>query len=392
MESTRPSAHRHRRTDLYGAGAFVCVVLTCFFQFAFISNIQGTPARVIWTFVLGAIYTSVAILGHCFDDTANPKWNTARFLFQCAVGTAMIFVSPVLGYFNVILLPLVSEAYFDFKWPAAFAATAYLFLITVGVFAYRYGAHAIPEAALNFVAAFAFTIAFTLLTRQALRAKEQAEKLHGELTAAHQQLQAYAAQAEDLATTRERNRLAREIHDGIGHYLTVVKTQLDAATALMPTQPERARDAVAKAAKLTGEALDDVRRSVGALRTDAPRPPITDTVKELAAHGEPVPAITIEGDPRPLAPAIEHALFRAAQEGLTNIRKHARATTALVRLDFREPQRVRLELSDNGVGAAGQPTGFGLTGIRERIEVLGGKVESGNRAGGGFVLTVEVPT
>src|SRR3954470_20144681 len=108
MESTRNSAHRHRRTDLYGAGAFVCVVLTCFFQFSFISNIQGSPARVIWTFVLGAIYTTVAILGHCFDDTANPKWNTARFLFQCAVGTAMIFVSPVLGYFNVILLPLVS--------------------------------------------------------------------------------------------------------------------------------------------------------------------------------------------------------------------------------------------------------------------------------------------
>ena len=146
-----------------------------------------------------------------------------------------------------------------------------------------------------------------------------------------------------------------------------------------------------KAARLTGEALDDVRRSVGALRADTPRPPLPEAVKQLAAHGSPVPVVAVEGAPRPLAPAIEHALFRAAQEGLTNIRKHARATSALVRLDFREPQRVRLELCDNGVGTAGGSAGFGLTGIRERIEVLGGKVESGNRAGGGFALTVEVP-
>jgi signal transduction histidine kinase len=148
---------------------------------------------------------------------------------------------------------------------------------------------------------------------------------------------------------------------------------------------------VAKAAKLTGEALDDVRRSVGTLRTDRARPPLPEAVKQLAVHADPVPVVAIEGSPRPLAPAIEHALFRAVQEGLTNIHKHARATNALVRLDYREPQRVRLELADNGVGAAATPVGFGLTGLRERIEVLGGRVESGNRAGGGFALTVEVP-
>jgi hypothetical protein len=67
----------------------------------------------------------------------------------------------------------------------------------------------------------------------------------------------------------------------------------------------------------------------------------------------PCPPSPIDGTPRPLTPAVEHALFRAAQEGLTNIRKHARATNAVVRLDFREPSRVRLELADNGVGANG---------------------------------------
>ncbi len=385
------SPHRHRRTDLYGAGAFVCVVLTCFSQFAFMNHIQGSVAQVAATFLLGGVYTVVAILGHCFDDTASWKWETIRYLIQCIVGTAMVFVSPVLGYFNIILLPLVSQAYFDFKWPAAAAATAYLFAVTVGVFAYRYGPRAIPEAVLDFVAAFAFTIAFTLITRQALSAKEHAEELQRELETANAQLRAQAAQAEDLATTRERNRVAREIHDGIGHYLTVVKTQLDAAAAILPGQPEKAREAILKSAQLTGDALDDVRRSVGALRTDTTRPPLPAALQALVHEaGLPV-TIRIAGTARPLTPGVEHALFRSAQEALTNIRKHADATAAELVLDFATGGRVTLAVTDNGRGAAGPAAGFGLIGIRERIEVIGGRVESGNRPGRGFTLTVEVP-
>jgi signal transduction histidine kinase len=249
------------------------------------------------------------------------------------------------------------------------------------------------SAVVSYLAAYAFTIVFTFITKQALDVRRRAETLRQELEVANDQLRAQAAQTEELATTRERNRVAREIHDGVGHYLTVVKTQLDAASALLPAQPERARESVNRAAQLAAEALADVRRSVGALRTDTTRPPLPEALRELAAHGEPAPALTVEGEPRPLPSGVEHALFRAAQEGLTNIRKHARATNALVRLDFRTPQRVVLELADNGVGADPQanPTGFGLLGLRERIELLGGTVNSGNRLEGGFALRVEVP-
>jgi signal transduction histidine kinase len=241
------------------------------------------------------------------------------------------------------------------------------------------------------VAAFAFTIAFTLITRQALLAKDRAEQLRQEIEAANARLRAYAAQAEDLATTRERNRVAREIHDGIGHYLTVVKTQLDAAAAILPAQPDKAREAILKSAKLTGDALDDVRRSVGALRTDTARPPLPEALQALVHEaGLPV-TIRLAGEPRPLAPGVEHALFRSAQEALTNIRKHAGATAAELSLDFAAGGRVTLAVTDNGRGAAGTAAGFGLVGIRERIAVIGGRVESGNRPGGGFTLTVEVP-
>jgi signal transduction histidine kinase len=170
----------------------------------------------------------------------------------------------------------------------------------VAVWWIDFGWGAAVEAIYNYSAGFAFTIAFTLITKRALDSRAREEKLRLEIESAHEQLKVYAATAEDLATTRERNRVAREIHDGVGHYLTVVKTQLDAAAALIPTQPDRARDAVVKAAKLTGEALDDVRRSVGALRTDTARPPLPAALKQLATLGEPVPALAVEGTPRPL--------------------------------------------------------------------------------------------
>lgn len=388
------SDHLHRTGSLYGAFAFGSVIVTCYAGY-FFNNPRFYVTNewmVLVTFGLGAIYAILGVLGASFLDCRKGPTAFWYFTAQCLLLTGMVEFSPIRGFFGIIVLPVISQAIFDLRPRWATVVGGYLFTLNVVPWWLSFGWESALQAVVSYAAGFAFTVVFTIITKRALDARAREEKLRREIQAAHEKLRTYAAQAEDLATTRERNRVAREIHDGVGHYLTVVKTQLDAAAGLILTQPDRAREAVAKAAKLTGEALDDVRRSVGALRTDAVRPPLPEAVRQLAALGEPAPAITVEGTPRSLSPAVEHALFRAAQEGLTNIRKHARATTASVRLDFREPQRVRLELADDGVGANGtNGTGFGLTGLRERIELLGGRVESGNRAGGGFALMIEVP-
>jgi signal transduction histidine kinase len=382
----------HRSGSLYGAFAFGAIVLTCFGGYFYTNRFYQPAAYVPLVFGLGAVYVALGILSNDFVRCVRQVPLFAYFAVQCAIVTALVFLSPARGFFGMIVLPLASLSLFDLRPRVASAVVAYLLLVCVGVWGLDFGWSAAFEALYNYAAGFAFTIAFTLITRQALNARTVSEKLRNELEEANAQLRAYAAQAEELATTRERNRVAREIHDGVGHYLTVVKTQLDAASALLATQPDRARDAIDKAAKLSAEALDDVRRSVGSLRTDTARPPLPEALRQLASHGEPVPTLRIEGNARPLPPTVEHALFRAAQEGLTNIRKHARATTAMVTLDYREPQRVRLELVDNGVGrAAPAGGGFGLTGLRERLELLGGTVEAANRLEGGFALNVEVP-
>ncbi|HET7537471.1 MAG TPA: sensor histidine kinase [Candidatus Didemnitutus sp.] len=388
-----------QQVNYYGAFAYTSVILTCFAgSFLYTRNIGGHPWQVVVTFLLGAAYGAIAILDNGFAVRFGETWRVRLYFLNCAIATAMLFVSPVRGYFGIIVMPLLAQAIIDFRPLVAWLVGLGLFAITIGVFGFYFGAGAMFEAMLSYVTAFAFTGVFTTITKGAVTARNRAEELRHELEEVNRQLREHAAQAEELATTRERNRLAREIHDGVGHYLTVVKTQLDAAAALIATQPEQARVTVEKAAKLAHEALEDVRRSVGTLRTDAVRPPLADSLRQLAVHAEPAPELHITGTPRELSAAAEHTLFRATQEALTNIRKHARATAASVTLDFREPARVRLTVTDNGRGSSGginlcglNGGGYGLRGLRERVEIIGGKLETGPLTGGGFTLSVEVP-
>lgn len=231
------------------------------------------------------------------------------------------------------------------------------------------------------------------MTRNALTAREHAVELKNELETDNAQLRAQAAQTEELATTRERNRRAREIHDGVGHYLTVINVQAEAAQALLKSDPDRASEALDKAARLSRDALADVRRSVGSLHDDDQRAPLIDTVRRLAENAAVPIDFKVVGEPRKLSSASEHALFRAAQEGITNIAKHANATQSWVELDFTSPDLARLSVRDNGQGSPtiNSARGFGICGMRERVDLLGGSVQSGDRTEGGFQINVAVP-
>lgn len=386
-----------RRIDLFAMIAFALLVVACYLPFVTADRLDATPAQIVATFALAAVYTVLVGVGSDWCNRWQPGGPLVYLLVQCALLTAMVIISPQRGIFGIIVLPIVSHAIFVLPWPGAAVVIVYLFGLVVGAVGWTYGLKAAGHTALGYAAAFAFTIVFTAIGLRAIRAQAHAERLRGELETANEQLRRHAAEAEKLATIEERNRLAREIHDGVGHYLTVIKVQLDAATALLPTDPARAADSVAKAARLAGEALDDVRRSVGALAADSTRPPLVDALRQLASHAAPAPVLRIEGTPRALGAAAEHALYRTAQEGLTNVRKHAAATEAELTLDFSAPHRVRLTLADNGRGPAAPAAapganggGQGLRGLRERLALLGGTLTAAHRPEGGFVLTAEV--
>jgi signal transduction histidine kinase len=226
------------------------------------------------------------------------------------------------------------------------------------------------------------------------QARQRAEQLTLELEEANLQLAAYATQAEELAMTQERNRLAREIHDSLGHYLTIVNVQIEAAKVVMDSDPGRALDALNKAQELAKKGLARVRESVAALReSPVSTRPLHEAIESLVKEAQSTGIVTefeVAGEPPVLENKVALAFYRAAQEGLTNVRRHARASRVDVLLDY-QPSEVRLQVKDNGVGAAETGGGFGLLGIRERMQLLGGRLEISTGVGQGFCLTASVP-
>ena len=214
-------------------------------------------------------------------------------------------------------------------------------------------------------------------------------------------LQTARHQLQELAVVEERNRLARDIHDGLGHYLTATTMQVQGARALLATtdaatQAPTALDALSKAETLLQEALADVRRSVGALRTtpanQKPLPAaIGDLVAECRATTDAEVQFDLRGAPRPLSSPIELTLYRVTQEGLTNVRKHAQAGRVEVVLAY-DPDKVNLTISDDGRGMGQTSNGYGLLGLRERVQLVGGQVTIQTAPEQGFRLEVEIPT
>lgn len=244
------------------------------------------------------------------------------------------------------------------------------------------------------------TTARVVVREKASRAR--AEELFAALEVSHQQLKDYAAKVAELATTRERNRLARDIHDTLGHFLTVVNVQLEKALAFRDKKPQEADQAISNAKRLASEALQDVRRSVGALRTTQELPEFTPSLHELVEHVRSdtcTVELDREGDETSFSAQGLLALYRAAQEGLTNIQRHAGASHIWIDLRFGE-QEAALVLRDNGhgfdtakwqQGEPGRDGGYGLQGVQERLELVGGNLQIESLLGQGTTLRVTIP-
>ncbi len=240
-----------------------------------------------------------------------------------------------------------------------------------------------------------FTVIYSQSRLNEQYAREKAEELAKRLEAANHQLAEYASQAEELAATQERNRLAREIHDNLGHYLTIVNVQIEAAKVTLDSNPGRARGALDTAHELVRKGLTNVRESVSALRVSpVENRPLQDAIAILIEDAQ-TSGIAVEfkvlGKPRCVDEKVALALYRAAQEGLTNVRKHAHASQVNVQLDFTQADKIRLTVRDDGAGAAEMNGGFGLIGIRERLHLLGGDCHIETQIGNGFCLEVIVP-
>ncbi|MBK8899619.1 MAG: sensor histidine kinase [Anaerolineaceae bacterium] len=236
--------------------------------------------------------------------------------------------------------------------------------------------------------------------RQANEARQRSQQLLAELQEAHEQLKAYTSQAQQLAVAEERNRLAREMHDALGHRLTVAVVQLEGAQRLIPSNPERSASMIEAMRAQLKQALAELRQTVSALRSPENTAVLPGSLATAVTHlahtfqeatGLPV-HLQLPDDVPLLPEAHRLALYRAAQESLTNVQRHANARQAWLDLSA-DDERVTLTVADDGQGFGSEVVDgrFGLIGLRERAKQLGGVLTLGAAEQGGAQLRLQLP-
>jgi signal transduction histidine kinase len=342
---------------------------------------------------LAVVYLANGIYGYSWArDWATPQFSFFYFVVQLTLASTLLLLtkSPAI---MLAMLPLAGQSVVILPRAQMYAFCAALWLGVVVPLVFSAGPGAALVLGMFFLAGIVFVVVITQLAVREQRARAEVERLLAELIDANAKLQQYAVKVEELATVSERNRLAREIHDSLGHYLTIVIVQIEAATAVMQTDRERSLDSLRKAQVLAQKGLAEVRRSVSALRVSGEDRPLNESLNtlfdECRASGVAV-SFELLGTPRKLSPSVELAIYRGAQEALTNVRKHSRSGAAEVTLDY-SSDTVWLVVHDEGVGAAAPEKGFGLVGLNERVQLLGGELDVITAPDQGFTLRIGLP-
>jgi len=319
--------------------------------------------------------------------------------------------------FMLVLFALIflftDGGWFALVWPFVFANATFLFGIR-GSIAYALGPLAISFVSIwtfpfpgsdvgdafrntaGFAVLAAFAIGICAAMVEARRRRDETEGLLRELELAYTELECYAERVKELTVAEERARMSREMHDSLGHYLTVINVGLQNAQRFREKRPEAAWEEVEEVRKLTREALSEVRCWVRALKPLALQERVgPEALAALARSFEGTGfdvRFTVEGSERELSGEVELTLYRALQEGLTNALRHSQARRVTALLAFGQ-ESVSLTVADDGECApeGASEKGFGLATLGERAEALGGVLSTGNAPEGGFVVRVELP-
>ncbi|MDX1378328.1 MAG: sensor histidine kinase [Anaerolineales bacterium] len=307
---------------------------------------------------------------------------------------------------NILYLLLPFLVYiFVGKWTASIMAITLTAWIAIKVGFFRCTGCQIDEyvtPVLQFGVGFLWSTVMGGLVKGVETNRAHARLLLTDLEQSHQQLKEYAVQVEELAATEERNRVARDIHDSVGHSLAVINVQLEKALVFQGRDPNVTERAIKDARRAAKEALNDVRASVRTLRQAADDFSFSEAVTGLVEQsGNDALKVDLEinGSETGYSKPALMTLYRAVQEGLTNVYKHSNASHVQILIQFDETS-ARMQLRDNGKGfhvdeieglSHHRDGQFGLQGIRERLELVGGEMSIESEAGEGSVLTVTVP-
>jgi signal transduction histidine kinase len=350
-------------------------------------NEEEAPQSALWLLIVLTVATILPLLGY----RRYPFGAPATVFF---VGALSSFVDGDLTTFTAGTFFTVMAAAFLFgmlRDSRQAAAGLALVLVAGGVVTHNDPAQTLDDwfgVALLFTVLWLAGFGVGRKLQEAEHAKERALRLERE-----REERAREAVAE------ERARLARELHDVVGHSVSVMTVQASAVRRLLLPEQEKEREALEVVEQTGRQALAEMRRLVGVLRRPEEAPalapqPSLEHLDKLVAHvresGLPV-ELTVEGEAVPLPAGLDLTAYRLVQEGLTNALKHAHADHAQVLVRYGDGE-IEVEVADNGTGGGdGAGGGHGLVGMRERVAVYGGELEAAPRPEGGFLLRATLP-
>jgi len=372
--------------------------------FGYLSSVLTTPhLTLLRLLLLTGTYSAWLVIYHLgiqrFRGSFHPGFMLALFCLACV---SQFIPLPDTNVYWLPLLPVITTGLMTMVKPRSLSLLAATVLCLSSYLAiHRIVADWDVSGQANLLLSFLTIYGYGTIIRDLVLAHIALEGSNSRLAAAHTQLQEYSAQVEELSVMRERNRIAREIHDTLGHALTLLSVQLETATQLEARSDPRLHEELLQARQVAKACLTEVRHSVEALRPDvASAASLQEQLRKLAAEFEATCQETritldLEEATHPLNPELCLTLYRCAQEALTNIRKHAHATKVLLRLCTSAGQEDQVELTvlDNGQGNSPEhhSSGFGLPGMRERVALLEGRLWAGPQERGGWRVEVVLP-
>ena len=382
--------------------AFLLVVLSAYFSI-FSALEQISIIQLVIMIFLGVVYLMLGIYGYALLRRYDqPVLDLLYFSVQIIVGGAILLLGTVSGrnlsLVALLFLPLIVQSVLVLQryWMLAINV---LILVAYTAVIFTVNRDSGSSLGLHFPLFFTaqiFIVFFTQMAVNESRSREEIERLVEELAEANDHLRSYALKVEELAVTQERNRMAREIHDGLGHYLTSLHIHLQAAEAVLSGagDPKTALEGIRKAQNLAKNALSEVRQSVSTLRSPLiGHLPLSELIQEhleQTATGSISVSFKMIGEEKELTPNISWTILRAIQEATNNAIKHADCSEISILLEY-QAHSITLSIEDDGVGSADPTGGYGILGLKERIHLLNGELTINTAENEGFRVEIGVP-
>jgi Signal transduction histidine kinase len=389
----------------------------------FLNQVSVMPNS-LWGSALLAISSYLVLIAVLFCKQIRPQKRSNVRLLICAaevVLAVIVFMALNMSYNGVLLLvivDLVTEIQDQKKRLVLLAASLILYifadynLISLKIRMVSFQQYLIYYTAslqnlllgirsvltsINFIQ---FVLCILILIRFQQQETTRIRTLNEQLNSANDQLKQmnvrlrdYAINAEKITEIRERNRLAREIHDTIGHALTGITAGIDACIAMIDVSPENTKQQLARISDVARQGITDVRRSVNQLRPDVLESlPLEEALRKMIWEISTATQTEILFDnhfgPLKFSPDEEDAVYRVIQEGITNSIRHGKATQIFITITRKE-KWLMLTVHDTGIGCKTIKKGFGLQHILERVDLLGGEVSYDGSDG--FTVVAKIP-